>query len=134
MWVWSILEIWIWKDSKVDLKGPSKDNEDYLDDEECEGNRGEQIFDFVEVPSFVTLFTSVSAEPLLLFEDYWKSDFRWNSYGCLGSCSTARVTIFQRELFETSLLTKYFLQKIQYNACVCYYNTWQNIWYLCGNR
>ena len=38
---------------------------------------------------------------------------RWNSYGYLGSSSTARVTIFQRELFETLSLTKHFLQKIR---------------------
>ena len=52
------------KDSECDLKGPSKDNEEYLDDEEFEVNRDEQIFDFVEIPSFVTLFTGVNAEPL----------------------------------------------------------------------
>ena len=52
------------KDSEGDLKDPSKNNEEYLDDEEFEGNRDEQIFDFVEIPSFVTLFTGVNAEPL----------------------------------------------------------------------
>ena len=26
----------------------------------------------------------------LLFEDYWKRDFRWNSYGYLESCSTCQ--------------------------------------------
>ena len=66
----------------------------------------------------------------LLFEDYWKRDFRWNSYGYLGSCSAARVTIFQRELFETRSLTKHVLQKVQYIAYVCYHNTWRSIWYL----
>ena len=52
------------KDSEGDLKGPSKDNEEYLEDEEFEGNRDEQIFDFVEIPSFVTLFTGVNTDPL----------------------------------------------------------------------
>ena len=52
------------KDSEADLKGPSKDNEEYLDDEEFEGNLDEQIFDFVEIPLLVTLFTGVNAEPL----------------------------------------------------------------------
>ena len=40
-------------------------------------------------------------------------DFRWNSSGYLGSCRASRVTIFQRELFETLSLTKHFLQKIR---------------------
>ena len=66
----------------------------------------------------------------LLFEDYWKRDFRWKSYEYLGSCSAARVTIFQRELFETRSLTKHFLQKVRYIAYVCYHNTWRSIWYL----
>ena len=60
-------------------------------------------------------------------------DFRWNSYGYLGSSSTARVTIFQRELFETLSLTKHFLQKIRCIAYVCYHNTWRSTWYLCEN-
>ena len=38
-------------------------------------------------------------------------DFRWNSNGYLGSSSTARVTIFQRELFETLSLTKHSFKK-----------------------
>ena len=32
-------------------------------------------------------------------------NFRWNSYGYLGLSSNARVTVFQRELFETLSLT-----------------------------
>ena len=56
------------KDSEGDLKGPSKDNEEYLDDEEFEGNRDEQIFDFVEISSFVTLFTGVKTEPLYVLK------------------------------------------------------------------
>ena len=56
------------KDSEADLKGPSKENEEYLDDEEFEGNRDEQIFDFVEIPSFVTLLTAFNAEPLYLLK------------------------------------------------------------------
>ena len=52
----------------------------------------------------------------LLFEDYWKREFRWNSYGYLRSSSTARVRKFQRELFETRSLTKHFLQK---NSIYC---------------
>ena len=52
------------KDSEDHLKGPSKNNEEYLDNEEFEGNRDEQTFDFVEIPSFVTLFTGVNAEVL----------------------------------------------------------------------
>ena len=51
------------KDSEADLKGPRKDNEECLDDEKFEGNRNEQIFDFIEIPSFVTLFTNVNANP-----------------------------------------------------------------------
>ena len=54
------------KDPKADLKGPSKDNEEYLGDEEFEGNRDEQIFDFVEIPSFVT-FSLVSTPSLFTF-------------------------------------------------------------------
>ena len=57
---------WENKDSEADLKGPSKDNEEYLDDEEFEGNGDKQIFDFVEIPSFVTLLTGVN-EHLLYF-------------------------------------------------------------------
>ena len=52
------------KNSEADLKGPSEDKEEYLDDEEFEGNRDEQIFDFVETLSSVTLFTGVNAETL----------------------------------------------------------------------
>ena len=50
------------KDSDADLKGPSKDNEECLDDEEFEGNPDKQIFDFAEIPLFETLFTGVNAE------------------------------------------------------------------------
>lgn len=39
-------------------------DEEYFDDEDFEENRDEQIFDFVEIPSFVSLFTGVHAEPL----------------------------------------------------------------------
>ena len=46
------------------FKGPKQDNEEYLDDEELEGDRDEQIFDFVEILSFVTLLTGVNTEPL----------------------------------------------------------------------
>ena len=35
-----------------------------MDDEELEGDHDEQIFDFVEIPSFVTLITGVKTEPL----------------------------------------------------------------------
>ena len=52
------------RNSEADLKGLSKDSEEYLDDEEFEGNCDEQIFDFVEIPSLVTLFTGLNVEPL----------------------------------------------------------------------
>ena len=51
-------------DSEADLKDPSKDNEDYLDDEEFKGTPDQKIFDFVEISSFITLFTGVNGEPL----------------------------------------------------------------------
>ena len=38
--------------------------DDYFADEELDSNQDEQIFDFIEIPSFVTLFTGVSSEPL----------------------------------------------------------------------
>ena len=44
--------------------GHFEDNEEYLYGEEFEGNRDEQIFDFVDIPSFVTLFTGANVEPL----------------------------------------------------------------------
>ena len=46
------------------FKGRNQDNEEYLDDEELEGDRDEQIFDFVEITSFVTLLNGVNTEPL----------------------------------------------------------------------
>ena len=46
---------------ETDLKVPRKE---YMDDEELEGDRDEQIFDFVEIPSSVTLLTGVNTEPL----------------------------------------------------------------------
>ena len=49
---------------QADLKGSSKYNEKYLDDEEFERNCDEQILDFVEIPSFVTLITGINNEPL----------------------------------------------------------------------
>ena len=50
-------------------------------------------------------------------------DFRWCSCGYAGSSSTARVTVFQRELFATLSLTKHILQAIRCIAYVCYHNT-----------
>ena len=49
---------------QADLKGSSKYNEKYLDNEEFERNCDEQILDFVEIPSFVTLITGINNEPL----------------------------------------------------------------------
>ena len=56
------------KDSEADLKDPSTDNEEHLDDEKFEGNCDEEIFDFIEIPSFVTLFTGVNAEAFYLLK------------------------------------------------------------------
>ena len=38
--------------------------DDYFADEELDSYQEEQIFDFIEIPSFATLFTGVSCEPL----------------------------------------------------------------------
>ena len=40
--------------------------DDYFGNEELDSNQEEQIFDFIEIPSFVTLFTGASSEPLYL--------------------------------------------------------------------
>ena len=40
------------------------DDLDVLDDENAEGNRKQQVFEFVEAPSFVTMLTCSQAEPL----------------------------------------------------------------------
>ena len=66
----------------------------------------------------------------ILFNDATKVymwDFRWCSCRYLGSSSTARFTVFQRELFETLSLTKHILQKIGCIAYVCYHNTGRSI-------
>ena len=44
--------------------------------------------------TIVRNFIHFQRRAFLLFEDYWKRDFRWNSYGYLESCSTARVMTF----------------------------------------
>ena len=41
--------------------------------------------------------------------------------------SSKKNKFHQRELFETSLLTKHFIQNIRYIAYVCYHNTWRII-------
>ena len=72
VWVWSMSEILNGKcenkDSEADLKDPSTDNEEHLDDEKFEGNCDEEIFDFIEIPSFITLFTDVNAEAFYLLK------------------------------------------------------------------
>ena len=40
------------------------DNLDVFDDEKAEGDRKQQVFEFVEAPSFVTLLTGSQVEPL----------------------------------------------------------------------
>ena len=42
--------------------------EDYYFAEEDNGSQEEQIFDFVDIPSFVTLLTGANAEPLYFFK------------------------------------------------------------------
>ena len=42
--------------------------EEYLADEDFEVSKEEKVFDFVEVPSFVTFITGVTDEPLYLLK------------------------------------------------------------------
>ena len=46
--------------------------DDYFADEELDSNQEEQIFDFIEIPSFATLFTGVSSEPLYFVKVFSK--------------------------------------------------------------
>ena len=48
--------------SETEIQGSINDG--FLDDDEFESSQYEQIFDFIDTPSFFTLFTGASSEPL----------------------------------------------------------------------
>ena len=97
------------KDSEADLKDPSKDNMEYLDNGKFKGNHDEQISDFITIPLFVTLFTGISAKPLFFLKITEKGILEGT---LMDTLSHVVLPGFQKELFEISSVMKHFLQKI----------------------
>ena len=121
------------KDSEADLKDPSKDNGEYRDDEEFEGNRDEQIFDFVEIPSFVTLFIGVNARPLYFLKMAEKGISDRTLTGTWGHVVLPGLGYFKTNYLKPVRSRNISFQKFDILP-VSYHNTCQSISYICGNR
>ena len=84
------------------------------------------IFDFVEIPAFVTLFTAVNTEPVY----FLKITEKEISDGTL-TYTWGHLVLPGLRYFKGNYLKPVRSRKISFKKfdIVCYHNTWRSIWY-----
>ena len=137
VWVWSMSEIKIWKVLEQGFrswfKGPKQRQRGVSGRWRIWRKSRWTDFDFVEIPSFVTLFIGVNARPLYFLKMAEKGISDRTLTGTWGHVVLPGLGYFKTNYLKPVRSRNISFQKFDILP-VSYHNTCRSISYICGNR